>query len=53
MSVVISEVEHRPSANAEADSSAAPPPQRPTLRLDEIQAMLRRVQSRRSRLWAD
>ncbi len=54
MSVVISEVEHRPPADAGADGVAgAPPPPEQAMGLDEIQAILRRESSRRARLWAD
>ncbi len=55
MAVVISEVEHRPSADREAEgtSASAAPEQPHTTGADEILTVLRREGARRARLWAD
>ncbi len=56
MSVVISELEHRPagegtSEGAPAAGAASPPPAR--IDREQVLAVLRREASRRARLWAD
>ena len=56
MSVVISEVEHRPLADGASETSADTRPasvQPPPMAADCLFAVLRREASRRSRLWAD
>jgi hypothetical protein len=55
MGVVISEVEHRPSADSGADGAPGPaaPAQPRAIGADEVLAVLRRDGARRARLWAD
>lgn len=56
MSVVISELEHRPAADGASEGASAGTPAAPaTTPVDgeQVLAVLRREASRRARLWAD
>ncbi|MCJ2186492.1 hypothetical protein [Novosphingobium beihaiensis] len=53
MSVVISEVEHRPSPETEAEAPATAPRAAQAMTMDDLLTKLRRARSRRARLWAD
>jgi hypothetical protein len=55
MSVVISELEHRPAADGTGESAPAGGAAPAAVRIDgeQVLAILRRETSRRARLWAD
>ena len=54
MSVVISEVEHRPAdGTGESATAGSAAPQAVRIDGEQVLAVLRRESSRRARLWAD
>lgn len=55
MSVVISELEHRPAADGASEGAPAGAAPQAAVRIDgeQVLAVLRRETSRRARLWAD